>query len=239
MLIKESERIYYLPAEEETDRPNLYYIKGDKKSLVIDAGNSPAHVQKFYQEIEALGMPLPEDTVITHWHWDHTFGLVDVVGRTIASKHTNDKLKNVCNWKWSIQAMQQREESGEDISFCNECIQKEYADLSQIKVTTIDYEITEKTILDLGGVTCILEPQDSTHTRDALFIYVPEEKVMFIGDADGPDYYDNQGKYDKQKLEALMKYLKKFDVQKFYIGHDVPQDAKEEFQYLQEEYEHA
>ncbi len=42
-----SDRIYYLPSEERTDRPVLGYIKGDKYSLVVDAGNSADHVQEF------------------------------------------------------------------------------------------------------------------------------------------------------------------------------------------------
>lgn len=50
-LRKISDRMYYLPAEEETDRPVLGYIKGDKYSLAIDAGNSSKHVEKFASSI--------------------------------------------------------------------------------------------------------------------------------------------------------------------------------------------
>ena len=32
-----SEHIWYMPHEEERDRPNLGYVKGDKWSLAIDA----------------------------------------------------------------------------------------------------------------------------------------------------------------------------------------------------------
>ncbi|MGO1369199.1 hypothetical protein [Senegalia sp. (in: firmicutes)] len=37
-----SHRVYYLPHEEETDRPVLGYVKGDKYTLAIDAENSIA-----------------------------------------------------------------------------------------------------------------------------------------------------------------------------------------------------
>jgi hypothetical protein len=47
-LKKLSDRIYYLPNEEETDRPVLGYINGDKYSLAVDVGNSSKHVEKFY-----------------------------------------------------------------------------------------------------------------------------------------------------------------------------------------------
>lgn len=45
-LIKLSERIYMLPFVRETDRPNLFYIKGDSYSVAVDAGNSAAHVRE-------------------------------------------------------------------------------------------------------------------------------------------------------------------------------------------------
>ena len=40
-LKKLSDRIWYYPYEEERDRPNLGYIKGDNFSIAVDAGNCP------------------------------------------------------------------------------------------------------------------------------------------------------------------------------------------------------
>ena len=51
MLIQLSGRIWYNEGEQETDRPYLYYIRGDEKSAVIDAGNSERHVKNFYQAL--------------------------------------------------------------------------------------------------------------------------------------------------------------------------------------------
>lgn len=58
-LVKVSDRIWYLPFEEETDRPCLYYIRGEKCSAAVDAGNSRAHVEKFYTCLREAGLPLP------------------------------------------------------------------------------------------------------------------------------------------------------------------------------------
>ena len=70
-----TERIWVYPYEEERDRPNLNYIRGDRWSLAVDAGHSESHVREFYQALEDEGLPMPELTVLTHWHWDHTFGM--------------------------------------------------------------------------------------------------------------------------------------------------------------------
>lgn len=65
-LKKLSEHIWYMPFEEERDRPNLGYVKGDKMSLAIDAGHSESHVREFYDLLQKEGLPLPSLTVITH-----------------------------------------------------------------------------------------------------------------------------------------------------------------------------
>jgi metal-dependent hydrolase (beta-lactamase superfamily II) len=111
-LKKMSDRIYYLPNEEETDRPVLGYINGNKYSLAVDAGNSSKHVDKFYKELSDSNLRLPDYTVITHWHWDHTFGMHAVPGKTVSAKLTNERLKEVAAWKWSDEDMKDRLETG-------------------------------------------------------------------------------------------------------------------------------
>ena len=99
-LIRFSDRIWYLPFVSDTDRPNLFYLKGDLYSAVIDAGNSQAHVEELYRLLQENDLPLPELTIITHWHWDHTFGLPFINGASVATERTNEKLKEVMQWKW-------------------------------------------------------------------------------------------------------------------------------------------
>ena len=55
-LIKITDRISYLPGEQRTDRPLLYYIRGDRYSVAVDAGNSRAHVELFYSALTAAGL---------------------------------------------------------------------------------------------------------------------------------------------------------------------------------------
>ncbi len=55
-----TERIWVYPYEEERDRPNLSYIRGDRWSMAVDAGHSAEHTQEFYRALEEAGLPLPE-----------------------------------------------------------------------------------------------------------------------------------------------------------------------------------
>ena len=84
-----TKNIYFLPHEPEVDRPMLAYVKGDKFSLAVDAGYSKKHVQDFYRALRSCDLKEPDFTVITHWHYDHTFGLHDISGVSIAHQKTN------------------------------------------------------------------------------------------------------------------------------------------------------
>lgn len=89
-----NDRMFYYPHQPETDRPMLAYLKGEKITLAIDAGNSAAHVDEFYTALETKGLKKPDFTVITHWHWDHTFGMHHIHGLSIAHCKTNVMLEN-------------------------------------------------------------------------------------------------------------------------------------------------
>lgn len=234
-LKKISERIYYLPHEKETDRPVLGFIKGDYYNLAIDAGNSAAHVKKFYKELEKANLSLPDYTILTHWHWDHTFGLHAVYGKTIAGHLTNKKLEEVSTWEWSDVKMKERLETGEDIEFCDNCIKIEYPDRHKITVTTAKVEFEGSLGIDLGGVHCIINEINAPHSKDSVLIYIPEEKTIFVGDADCEDHYENNGCYDKNLLKSYIEFIKDIDFSRYVIGHDIPQTKQEAMEYLNSE----
>ena len=72
---KITDHIYYMDADAQTDQPFVYYIRGSRFSLQIDAGNSRRSYHRFLHELNELHLPQPDLLVLTHWHWDHTFGL--------------------------------------------------------------------------------------------------------------------------------------------------------------------
>jgi len=231
-LRKISDRIYYLPAEERTDRPVLGYIRGGTYSLAVDAGNSSVHVEKFYNELTGSGLRLPDFTILTHWHWDHSFGMQAVSGKTVACHLTNEKLTEVQKWKWTDEAMKKRLRSGDDIEMCDWCIRLEYPDRSKIKVVTADIEFTGAITIDLGGICCEIKEFISPHSSDSVLVHVPEERIVFIGDSESGDFYQNNGEYDKTKLEAMIKTLEEIDADMIIPGHDDPQPKKAVMNYL-------
>lgn len=213
----------------------LGYVRGNKYSLAVDGGNSADHVEKFYGELTESHLRLPDFTVITHWHWDHTFGMHSVSGKTVAAQITNHKLNEVQKWEWTDEAMEGRLRSGEDIEFVDTCIRLEYPDRGKITVVKADIEFRGAMSIDLGGVRCEIREFIAPHSSDSVLINVPEEKAVFIGDANCGDYYHNNGEYDRAKLKEIIETLGKIDAQVVVLGHESPQNLQETINFLQNE----
>ena len=94
---KFTDHIYYMENNPVTDQPYVYLIHGSKFNLQIDAGNSPENYYKFLLEVKDLGLKEPKLLAITHWHWDHTFGMVACNVPMIASVKTNTYLMSSLN----------------------------------------------------------------------------------------------------------------------------------------------
>ncbi len=221
-LIQLTDRVYCMDFDSATDRPNLGYVRGDKYCLAIDAGNSGSHVAAFYKLLAESGLRQPDFTAITHYHWDHTFGLHSISGTSLTGDRTHCKLSQMKDWTWTLEDMDNRIRQGLDIDFCKQHILKEYASLTDIKVVTGDLVFTDELALDLGGIHCLLTRVPSPHTDDCIAVLVPEESVLFVGDADCGDLNYSNGDYDKARLTAYMTAIEAMDFEHYVTGHAEP-----------------
>ncbi|MDT3496295.1 MBL fold metallo-hydrolase [Bacillus toyonensis] len=187
---------------------------------MVDSDNSKDHVELFNEAVLNEGLRKPERIVITHWHWDHTFEMHAVEGITIAHKRTNDKLAELAMWEWTDSEMKKRVAEVE-IEFVDTCIRKEYPLLSEIGVGTSDISFNGYIEIDLGGIVAQLHYVTSPYSDDSVCIFVPQEKVLFIGDAVGVDYYNNCH-LDKDKLRSLITAIEGFDFDICVVGHAEP-----------------
>ena len=170
-----TERIWIFPTEEERDRPNLGYIRGDKWSLAVDAGHSEAHMREFYGALEESGLPLPELTVLTHWHWDHTFAMHAIHGLSLANERTDRYLTDIRD--------RLRREGNEFFFDLHETIRREYAGDRPVIVTNADLVFEDRMMLDVGNCRINIFRAESPHTDDSTLVEIPGEKVLFVGDA--------------------------------------------------------
>ena len=172
-----TERIWVYPYEEMRDRPNLSYIRGDRWSLAVDAGHSAEHTMEFYRELEEAGLTLPELTVLTHWHWDHTFGMHAVHGLTLANERTN---RYLADFRGRI------EKEGTDFFLAmDDSIRQEYRDGKPVVITPADLVFRGEMLLDPGNCPVRIFQAEAPHTDDSTLVEAPGEKVLILGDCTG------------------------------------------------------
>lgn len=231
-LEKLTEHIYYSHSSPAGDRPALGYISGSKAAVMVDAGNSAAHNAAFLEKLAEKGLRTPEFCILTHWHWDHSFGLHALKMETYAHAKTNEKLREIAAWKWDDDAMRQRLAEGTEIAFADENIRMEYSDLQKILVMPAANEIQEEAVFDCGGITCRCLHLPSAHSDDSIVVYIPEEKILFIGDIYGDDFYNNHSR-DLDKTKALHSRLSELDFTTAVPGHSAPLPKDELLRFLE------
>ena len=187
-----SERVWVYPYEEKRDRPNLSYVRGDRWSLAVDAGHSAEHTREFYAALEETGLPLPELTVITHWHWDHTFGMHTVHGLTLANERTNRYLLD-------FRARLEKEGRGFFLAM-HESIRNEYEGGKPVIVKPADLVFRGEMLLDAGNCPIRIFEAEAPHTDDSTLVWLPQEKLLILGDCTGgtfPDWEMDQALADR------------------------------------------
>lgn len=214
-------RCYYLPYDTAADRPCLGYVRGDRFSMQIDGGNSPAHLLLMQKVLEQKRLPLPDMIAVTHSHWDHTYGLCAAKAPVIACDKTQEHLQTMTAWAWTISAMEERLRTRQDIPFCHENILKEYADPSAIRVRTADVVFREALTIDLGGVHVELFRQENSHADDCVIAYVPEEKVVFLGDICYEDLHHEPPCFHRARFDQLRQTLIRLDFDQAIPGHQL------------------
>lgn len=220
---------FIMHAEHETDRPILAAIAGSRRTLLMDAGNSPAHARLFREELKRQGIRLPELLVLTHWHWDHTFGMAEWGIPAAAHGKTGEALKVLAEVAWSEESLEGLIGQGFASESTVRNIRKEYGGrYEEIRVAEPEVLFEEGLTIDLGGVRCRIERVESDHSPDSCFLYVEEDRILFTGDALGPSVYGGPRRYTPERFLRLLEQVKSYGAELVVESHGHPMD-KESF----------
>lgn len=214
------ERFWYMTPVSETDRPILGIVAGSERTLMIDAGNSEAHANLFMEMIKEKGVDMPSYVVLTHWHWDHIFGLSALENAlSISSTKTKKEIEKLRPLAWSNDAIDQRVAEGTEIEFCANAIKLEFPDKRNITITLPVMTFEDEVEVDLGGITCIIKHVGGDHADDSVVIYVKEEKILFLADCFYPDIFSEKDNYTVDGIRGLLNKLEVFDADFYILSH--------------------
>ncbi len=218
-LIKVSENVFYtLPGD--NDRPVYGIIIKRDKTLVIDGGNSPAHAENLLANLNKLGCGKPDWIALTHWHWDHVFGLSTLNTNTIAHFRTTQKISKISTLKWDDKSLDIRVENGDEIPFCRDNIKLELPVCNDLKIAIPNISFKSYVTLNLvDSFKCNVVHVGGDHSDDSSVIYIPEDKVMFIGDCIYTNIYTKTAHYSADKLLNMLNGILKYDAELYIESH--------------------
>ncbi|MGX8237708.1 MBL fold metallo-hydrolase [Exiguobacterium undae] len=225
-----TDRIWYQTPVSETDRPIVAVITGDERNLVIDAGNSSRHAALFVDEMEQQGLGKPDLVALTHWHWDHVFGMKQMAVPTIATNRTVDEMRKMIDYDWSDEALAERIQQGIEIPFCADAIKLEFGATRDIELVLPTIRFTGELEIDLGGVTCLLRQVENDHSPGSALVFVPQDRVLFLGDAMYADIFSAKWNYTVEQTTRLLDVIAEYDAD-YYVwshGEAMPKDTFEQ-----------
>jgi glyoxylase-like metal-dependent hydrolase (beta-lactamase superfamily II) len=227
MLNKFSEAIYYMSNQDENDRPTLGLVCGDESSLIIDCGNSTQHAKDFLLAIDKLNVPPIKYAVITHAHWDHFLGMNEFDATVIVNSETNKLLKVWQSYKFDDSSLQTYAETKLMNDTCIEVIKADIPNRESFHLKASDIIFENTLTIDLGNKICVLEKINSTHSPDATVVYIPDEKVIFLGDSVYGTTKNSLFHYKQSLLLPMIEDIEKYDAKAFLLGHESICDLEE------------
>jgi glyoxylase-like metal-dependent hydrolase (beta-lactamase superfamily II) len=182
-LERASEHVWRFTPDERTDRPSLALVAGSDASVLLDVGASVDHTTSFLEALAPLHLSPLRLALLTHWHWDHSFGGAALDVPIAAHRVTADELAREAAYDWSDDALERRVATGAELAFCAEMIRLELPDRSDLRIVEPQIVFDDEGLeLRLGGVTCEVRLVGGDHSADSCLMHVVEDGLVFLGD---------------------------------------------------------
>lgn len=215
-----SDHVWWFTPDSRTDRASLAVVVGEKSTLMLELGASPAHTREFLQALTDNEILLPNAAILTHWHWDHSFGMEALNIPFAAQRETAQHLKRMSDYDYSDDGLDDLVKHGIEVEFVREHMIIELDDTQRrnLKLRQPDQIFDETHHYDLGNVSCEVVHVGGDHSADSCVMFIPEDKVLFMGDCFYYTVYEEPNHYTKQVL-PLIKKLESFDAEQYIEGH--------------------
>jgi len=148
---------------------NAGFVVTPKGVVVIDALGSPILAQKLMLEIRKVTKQKVVAVILTHYHADHIYGL-QVFKQAGAKIYAQELGKD---YLYSETARQRLKASRIDFAPWIS---------SATRLIPADIWVVNEKSITIGGIVFQLSKVGPAHTPEDLMVYVPSEKVLFVGD---------------------------------------------------------
>jgi len=137
----------------------------------------------------------------------------------ISHAMTYNGIKQLQEYSWEDRPLDQREKAGIEIPFCANAIKKKLGNDREIHLPDPDIQFETRMKVNIGGLTCVIEHVGGDHSHDSCIIYIPEEKVLFLGDCLYANLYAKKWNYTIEGTRQLIKRIETYDAETFFLSH--------------------
>ena len=188
-----------------------YVVKGDRASALIEAGLNligPSYLRGINQ---ILGDCLLLNYIlVTHGHYDH-LGAISYLKKMIPEA----KLMG----HESLDILLQKQKVLDTMNFLSEQTWAYFEDIKRnllekddilIRPVTWDKGLKEGDTIELGNLNCLVY-ETPGHTKDHLSFFIPEEGILFAGEALGNAIIENENEMKAEFLTSYTDYLQSIE----------------------------
>jgi glyoxylase-like metal-dependent hydrolase (beta-lactamase superfamily II) len=201
-------------------------VVGRRRTLMLDAGSSPAHTRAFLDALLAESGARPSAVVYTHSHWDHVFGGAELGGQVIAHASTAERLIELAAMDWSDEGLDRRVAAGHASPQHAAHVKEELPSPRTVEVAPADIVFQEGLDVELGGVAVRVRHVGGDHCLESSVMYVEPDRVLFLGDClcDSP-----AGALTAELAFPLVDAILEFDAELYVEGHTASVFSRPDF----------
>lgn len=237
-----SDHVWWFTPEARRDRPSLAAVVGERETVLLDLGASVRHHDEFVAALDGVGVRRAARAVLTHWHWDHVFGIGAFAGEVIAHRQTAAGLARMRMQDYSDAGLAAQVVEGLECAFTRDHMGLELSEAERraLVLRVPEVLVDDALRLDLGGVTCEVRHVGGDHTADAMVVFVPEDRALFLGDCLCDDMFVTPQRLTREKLLPLIARLEGFGAEIGIEGHrDGPisgEELSDSFRFIRDAY---
>ena len=204
-----SEHVWLWPfaTGENVTQSSVGIVRGDKQTVLIDAGNGSPLANRIKFALQAAKFPPVSHIIYTHHHWDHVFGAyVFQPQEVIANQRSVPFLQEKAAIVWNGRYLQAQ--IAEQPQFAQRARAQLKAagnwDFFRMVLPTLTFDETHSLTLD-NGLLIEMKHVPGIHSPDAVAVGIPKDGLCFVGDAyyPPPSYEATAENKDAGSTEAI------------------------------------
>ncbi len=184
--------------------PVVGAIVTESQTILIDAGNGPAHARAIQRSLDSMGAPPVSTVIYTHHHWDHTFGCCVFDAEVIAHETCRARMKEAATIPWGPEYLLREMRENPRLERSNRAKLMAVDNWEEWRLVLPDRVFSTAMSIHVEGITLELQHVSGRHAEDSITVKVAEQGVLFLGDCFYPPPIHLRKPDDKPSWDMLL-----------------------------------